>query len=385
MMKDPKIIIFNASYGYGHTQVSKALLSYFHMQEIKRVQIIDLLAEAHPVLDAISRFFYLKSTTYCPQLYGWSYYLSQNMQSDQLWAKWLNSLCIRKLKEIIALEKPDAVINTFPMLSVSELRKKAGLYIPTFTVLTDFVLHNRWIHPETDKYFVATHDMKNKMHINGIPNEQIKVTGIPVRPEFQKTLETNEIMRNYGLNPQKKYVLIVAGAYGIWSILEKMIKITLSLDDVHILIVCGRNIDMKRKLENVFADEPRMHIFEFVEQMQELMAISSCIITKAGGITLSEAITMYLPIVVYKPVPGQEKENAAYLADKKALFIANNLTELKKMVQKLLTLDRQTIRMKHSMKSLQKHIAAELIVSDVLSEIELQNNPELERQLSHES
>jgi processive 1,2-diacylglycerol beta-glucosyltransferase len=369
MTSDPKILVFYASYGEGHIQVSKALINSFKDSGIKHIKMIDLLAEAHPLLDALSRFFYLKSTSYWPQLYGWSYYRTFNMQHDQLIGKWLNSLCIPKLQAIIQREKPDAVINTFPMLSMSELRKKIGLFIPTFTVLTDYILHSRWLHPGTDKYFVATEDLKNTMIQKGIKSERISVSGIPIRKVFQQSFDVEAIVKKYHLDPQKKNVLIMANAYSGMSNLKKMIS-ALLLEDVQILFVCGSNKSLRAKLDTIFGDEAKVKIMGFVDQIQELMAISSCIITKAGGITLTEAIVLQLPILVFRPLPGQELENALYLAKKKLLFITNNINEMKSIVHQLISNNEQRSQMKQAMGAMQKKAASEFVVSEILNEID---------------
>jgi processive 1,2-diacylglycerol beta-glucosyltransferase len=369
MTSDLKILIFYASYGEGHIQVSKALINSFKDKGFKNIKMIDLLAEAHPVLDYLSRFFYLKSTSYWPQLYGWSYYRTYNMKHDQLIGKWLNSLCIPKLEAIIQREKPDAVINTFPMLSMSELRKKIGLFIPTFTVLTDYILHSRWLHPGTDKYFVATEDLKKTMIQKGIKGEQITVSGIPVRKVFQQTFDVQVIVKKYDLDPQKKNVLIMANAYSGMSNLKKMIS-ALLLEDVQILFVCGNNNGLRTKLETLFEYETNVKIMGFVDQIQELMAISSCIITKAGGITLTEAIVLRLPILVFRPLPGQELENALYLAEKKLLFITNKVIEIKNIVHQLISNHEQSSQLKQAMGAMHKEAASEFIVSEIITEID---------------
>jgi processive 1,2-diacylglycerol beta-glucosyltransferase len=346
------------------------LLAYFQERGIFNVQMIDLLAKAHPIMDAMSRFIYLKSTTYCPSLYGWSYYLTYNMQHDQKIMKFLNSLCHQKFVEIIDQEKPDAIVHTFPMMSVSELRKPIGVHIPTFTILTDYALHSRWIQSGIDKYFVATEDLANKMIRKGIRKEQIKVSGIPIRKIFQEVFDSEIILQRYGLKPTQKYILIMAGAYGVFWILKKMIVLLLAMEGVQIIIVCGRNIGLQTKLEAFLKQESKVTILGFVEQIQELMVISSCIITKAGGITLSEAIALQLPIIVFRPVPGQENENASYLAEKKLIFITHHLTELIKVVHEIITMSIQINRQKHAMNFRKKTVAAEIVVSEILLQIE---------------
>ena len=51
----------------------------------------------------------------------------------------------------------------------------------------------------------------------------------------------------------------------------------------------------------------------YVHNMEELMSVSDLIITKAGGLTVSEALTKQLPLVIFQSIPGQEEENAHFV------------------------------------------------------------------------
>ncbi|MGM1049414.1 MAG: glycosyltransferase [Bacillota bacterium] len=91
-------------------------------------------------------------------------------------------------------------------------------------------------------------------------------------------------------------------------------------------------------MEKQFQDHngaSRLHVYGFIEQIHELMALSDCLITKPGGVTLSEAIAAELPIFIYRPVPGQEKQNVLYLESKGAAIIANEANELTEQILKL--------------------------------------------------
>jgi processive 1,2-diacylglycerol beta-glucosyltransferase len=50
--------------------------------------------------------------------------------------------------------------------------------------------------------------------------------------------------------------------------------------------------------------------------------MADLLITKAGGITISEALATGIPMVIYKPTPGQEEVNANYLWRHRAAIIA---------------------------------------------------------------
>ena len=170
-----RILVLSAGYGEGHIQVSRVLQRCFHSRGIENVKIVDLIGEAHPVINTITRYMYLKSYYIAPFVYGWLYYGSRQMGPDTLFSRLMKSFGLKKLEEIIVTEKPHAVINTFPHPAMSAFLKKTGVNIPTFTVITDFTLHYRWIQPEIDKYYVASDDLKNEMVAAGIPPERIVV------------------------------------------------------------------------------------------------------------------------------------------------------------------------------------------------------------------
>jgi len=370
MDQNSKIIILYSSYGYGHYQVSKALQHCLIERGHHHVQMIDLYAVAHPTINAGVRFVYLKICSLIPQLYGWSYYLTQNMQHDRIWVKWLNHFGISNLKKIMLVEKPNAVIITFPIMAMPELRKQTGLNIPIFAVLTDHVIHNRWIHPEIDKYFVANEELKAAIINKGIPAERIVVSGIPLRMAFRQTYDKKQILQRYGLDPAKKIVLILAGAYGVLRNSKKICQELLQLENIEVIIVCGKNKSLIVSMEASFPHESRLHVLGFVEQMHELMAISSCMVTKAGGITLSEALALNLPIIVFRPLPGQEKDNALFLAKKGAVLIAYQTRKLGKDVQQVLNNSDRLIQMEQAIYELQKKNATETVVNDILHDID---------------
>ena len=59
----------------------------------------------------------------------------------------------------------------------------------------------------------------------------------------------------------------------------------------------------------------RIKILGYTNKVPELMAISSYVITKPGGLTVTECLASKLPIVIINPIPGQEEENATFLVE----------------------------------------------------------------------
>lgn len=371
-MNRPRILILAASYGSGHAQAAKALQQSFLAQGAADVEIMDLMRKAHPLLNTITTSLYLKSAAISKfglDYYGWSYYITRNAKPNLAWSRYLNSLGKKTLKEKLVRETPAAVINTFPFGAAPELCRPLG--IPCFTVVTDFALHSRWVHPCTDKYYVATADLKAQIAALGCPEQRIEVSGIPIRSFFGNALRSGPNSFSQQFDPARKIVLFAAGAY-LFKEVSDIVRSVQSAADCQIAVVCGKNRKLEQKLRNQWAGQAGIRIFGYVEAIHELMAIAACMITKAGGLTLAEAIALQLPLLIFRPFAGQEKENAVFLARKGAARISTNLAELSGQIVHFLANDRDAKETKRQMAALHRQAAAAFIAKDILRTIAAQ-------------
>ena len=103
-------------------------------------------------------------------------------------------------------------------------------------------------------------------------------------------------------------MLVVTGSFGIGPI-EEIVQ--LLCNDYEVLAVCARN---KRLFGRLKARAyPHTHVFGFVENIDELMTVSDVIITKPGGLTISESLCMDLIPLFIAAIPGQESMNVEVL------------------------------------------------------------------------
>ncbi|WLR43680.1 diglucosyl diacylglycerol synthase [Bacillus carboniphilus] len=369
MKKKPKILILTANYGNGHIQVANSLEKHCKNSGID-VIVSDLYGESHPLIADITRFLYLKSFSIGKQFYRLFYY-----GVDKIYNKRMMNLYFKmgnkKLHQIIQKEKPDIIINTFPMIVVPEYRRRTGVVIPTFNVMTDFCLHKIWIHENIDKYYVASSNVKERLMETGTLPSNIKVTGIPIRPQFEKERNIQSLHKKYNLDPNKKILLIMAGAHGVLKNVEDLCKTFSSYDHLQTVVVCGNNHYLKDSLTHIEQQsQERVKVLGYVESIDELFRISDCMITKPGGITLMEASALKVPLILFKPVPGQEKENALYFEEKGAAFIVNKIDEIYEAVDQLLTSPTLINTMKNNIHTLFNPNATETIINDILEESE---------------
>lgn len=366
--RHPRILILTAGFGDGHRQVSSALLHYFHAQQVNQVQIVDPMKEAHPVLNSFFSKVYQMST-FTSHLgfdyYGWSYYMTRDSNPSGPVIRYLNAIVKRKMLETIGRFRPDAIINTFPFGVISP--RECVHAAPTFTVVTDYALHSRWIHPDTYAYYVATNEIKDIMiqNYDGMA-EKVSVTGIPVRPQFYKA-SIDQPLRNIGQGRAKvKRILVMAGTFTVFQQLVELIHLLVDQDVCEITVVCGRKRQAYEKLTTLFTDHTQVNILGYVKNIHDLMAASSCIVTKAGGITLSEAVILKLPIFILSPYGGQERENARYFKNNGMAQIASNVRQLAEQLRHFLGTPVMSDQIRGKMAEFHKGSAGELIVKDIM-------------------
>jgi processive 1,2-diacylglycerol beta-glucosyltransferase len=364
----PKILVLTAGYGNGHLQASQALSEQFEKQGAKQVVTLDLMKEGHPLLNTITISLYNKSTQVARMgldYYGWSYYLTREAEYDALINRSLNILGRKKLFQYIQQIRPDAVVNTFPFGATPEVCRTLG--VSNFTVITDYALHSRWIHPEVDKYYVATEVLQQQLMSKGFTKNQIHVSGIPIRKQFDEMKSDKQsVLVN---NSKKKSILVMAGDYGISSYMEEMVLSLLAIGDNEITVICGRNEKVKHKLDALQSFHPNLNVLGYVSNIHEYMSNTTCIVTKAGGLTLTEAISMRIPIFIFKPYAGQERENAIFLSEQGVASISNHVDELAAQIKGLIDTPLLQSEIKSRMLSLKKTQAASVIAHDIMETI----------------
>ncbi|WNQ13684.1 glycosyltransferase [Paenibacillus aurantius] len=368
MKTTKKALILYASYGDGHLQVTRALTEALSAEGVE-VETADLFAEAHPFLNAAAKWFYIKSYAWFPSLYGWLYSSSKEMNHETPFSRALHSFGISRLQKILQNSRPDFVINTFPMLAMPVLRTR-GIVIPTYTVITDFTLHNRWIHRDIDRFYVASEELRHELVGRGLETEQVRVTGIPVKKAFRQPASVARLCRKYGLDPRRRILLVMAGSYGVMRDLKELCSEISDDFAIQTVMVCGNNQKLQESMERVFRDHPHVKVLGFVEEVHELMAISSCLVTKPGGITLTEALCCHLPTLLYRPVPGQERDNAEFMMAKGAALVADYADQLVRQLRFLLHNPSALDRMRRAAAKLRNPRSAEDIVSDMLQHIQ---------------
>lgn len=366
-----KVVILTAGYGEGHNQVSQALQECLERLEPLQVRVVDLFQETYPGLNAFVKFLYRNSRSSSfmgIDYYGWSYHLTNALPESSRLVQWIYSFGSGGLKKLLDRERPDLVIYTFPYAAAYPASTKERPR--TATVVTDFAVHKRWLYAKPDWFFVATPAVKETLMQHAVSENRIRVTGIPLRRRFAETKAFVE---------EKQSVLLMAGGCGTPRMIRRMIReLLLRLPDVRLDVVCGRDHMLKKRLAGEWKDESRVIVHGFTEEMPRLMREAGCIVTKAGGVTLSEAIHAKVPIFILNPSPGQEKENARYLKTAGAAVVASNVMELADEIERLFASPDRLRFIKERIAELRREAPADEVVRHLLTHTERRTTEEPE-------
>ena len=367
-MRRPTALILTARYGYGHLQVANTLA---HKLKQKGFDVIvsDLFGESYPVISNITQSLLIKTFSYGPSFYKLFYYGTDKLNNKGL-SQFSRYLGRKRLLELMDEHHPSFVISTFPLHSAPFLIKKSKFFIPTYTVITDYCLHPYWINPLIDHYFVAADLIKTTLLKQNIPENKITVSGIPIREEFELLIDKQTAYQKYQLSPFKKIITILAGALGVLKNVKLLCQFLLSNPDYQLIVICGNNDKLYEKLKPFTVQFPQtIRLTGYVESIHEIFAVTDCLITKPGGVTLSEASALQVPLILHQPVPGQETENARYFAQKGAALISNSALTTLEHVQ-LLTQNKKLARkMRKELKNIYTQYSSTVVTDHVIKHL----------------
>lgn len=329
-----KVLIFYASYGGGHLSAAKSIKQYIddNYKNVK-TKMVDCVEYINKGLNTLTTFAYKEMAKKAPWAWGEIYDHSQKGAMSHI-SSGANKFMSLKLNKLFEEFKPDLVISTHPFASqmTAYLKQKGKTNCKLASVMTDFASHDQWLvgSDYIDYIFVSHEGMKKDITAKGIPASKIHATGIPLSNRFLEHFNRKEIKSSFDLTYNKKTILFFGGGeFGLGK--EKTLKILKAfIDNIHdeyqIIAISGKNEKMQAKFEELVGENSNVQVYGYTNEVPELMSISDLVVTKPGGLTITEALASGLPIVVINPIPGQEVENAEFL-EKKGVAVWIRKTE----------------------------------------------------------
>ena len=358
------IVILSCNYGGGHHRVVEALGHELRQRSPGcRMEIYDFIETC------IGHWFnvtftslYFGSVRWAPWLYRCFYQATSAISPHSPVQRFINSLGRRRFAAILQAQRPDIVVCTYclPAGGVSELKREGRTDVPCVTVVTDHAVHSQWIHLGIDLYLVSSDQVRDGMVAHGLLPDRVLSSGIPVAPAFGTPLQPQPLRRQYGLDPGLPTILVMVGAHnlmrGALEVYRDMVELP---RPAQLLFVCGKDERLRQVIEQL-AQRTSMpvRVFGYVSEIPALMAMSDLMISKAGGVTTSEALAAELPMVLINPIPGQEEENATFLQAVGAAIVAPRPAALPSLIADLLDHPEHLARLREGARRVKRPDAA---------------------------
>ena len=363
-----RVLILTASYGSGHNAAARALAAAFERARAE-VHVVDHFRElVSPAFDRATRALYHALLRRAPLVWGCAYALGDRLGSESPLTFGASTVGVPKLAALLARLSPDAVVTTHatPALALSTLVGQ-GVHVPPHTtVVTDFVAHSQWIAPRVDRYCVAADEVRHEFMSRGIPGERVVVTGMPVRPEFGEPVSPVAARSVLGLHMHAPVVLAMAGAYGGFGRLPDVARALPRLErPLQAVLVAGHDARLETKLRRMTRGAA-IRVLGWVPDVRRLMAAADLLVTKAGGLTLAEAIAAELPVLAYGSLPGQERKNEHFAARVGIGLVARSRMELGRTLERALGEPELLEQIRGRMRRLRRPDATGRIVALVL-------------------
>lgn len=334
------VLIFSISAGGGHMHAASSLKSYIKLDDPKsKVEIIDTFNYINPILDKLIIGTYLRSLKISPASFGFLYRHTENTELLYSISSRLVNFISPRLLSLIYDFNPDVIISTHPFSNdmLSSLKVSGKISCPIISILTDYSPHKFWIHPHIDGYVVSSKEMKIEMIKRKVPASLVYDFGIPVSPKFLISYPKAETLKSIGLSPNKTTILIMGGSLGIGNILKVYDELLLINFDFQIIVITGNNEKLKSALteRSEFASK-KTFIIGYTDEVNKYMRCSDLLISKPGGLTVSEALICHTPLFLISPIPGQEEKNAEFLLKHKLAFQVNDDMSCSKKISYIL-------------------------------------------------
>ncbi|MRX73289.1 hypothetical protein GJU40_14165 [Bacillus lacus] len=310
----PKILFLPFLQFYsGHHSVCDSLAEF--MKQIHpgcSIEIVDIFSYRSRIAEeAVSRL-YLAGIASCPEIYSKLYKKAacaqKNIDQRRYFYEWFFLSAMKKLLEKTA---PDLIVcsHALPSYLCNVLKSRGELTVPVINAYTDYFINDLWGVRNIDLHLVPGTQNRAALLSRGIPSSSVIVTGIPVSPSFEKRITPKE--------NEKALILIAGGNLGMLNDYQ-LLHAMLSTDCVTFYILCGRNNNLYRKLKQL--GKPHIVPLSYISSRDEMNTLYSCadmVITKPGGVTISEVLSKQVPAYLLPPLPGQEEFNAAFLTEEK--------------------------------------------------------------------
>ncbi|MGO8992296.1 MAG: MGDG synthase family glycosyltransferase [Polyangiaceae bacterium] len=306
------VVVVYSPVGGGHKAAALALVEAARARGDSAL-LLDAFEHAPKLFGGAYLGAHLAGQNAAPGLYGSAYSAANHRGGalDPLRRGVDHVAFLPLLKRVCAL-KPRVVFAThhLPLVVLGRARRKGWLDAPLVGVVTDYTAHACWAESGVDAFAVPCPRARHELMLHGIEPPRIAVTGLPVRAAFERVRSLRAPAPGERLR-----VLVTSGGFGVGPI-ARVVESFAGIDGVELVVVCGRATKLVERVTRVAAEAGvRARVVGFERNMAARVGEAHVVVGKAGGLTISEAMTAGRPLAIVAAVPGNESLNEEFVVD----------------------------------------------------------------------
>ena len=328
-----KVLILSSNTGEGHNSAAAAVASKL----TERGHSCDIKDALTYISGGMSDFicgWHVRLYRKAPKLFDLGYKVVEKGQNTK-WGVGFAAFLNKGAKNLAADVREsgyDRVLSTHPFSAFmfTTAVKKYALTVKSGFIATDYTCSPPVERTCMDLYFIPHKEVAHDFLSKGIPEYKIVASGLPVRGEFYKRYNKTAAKRALGLPQDKHNLLLMCGSMGCGPLKQITQRLSVTMpDDAHLTVICGSNKKLKRELKTLRYPRGNVRVVGFTNRINYYMDSADMIITKAGGITCTEAMVKRLPMVLINAVGGCETYNRTFFISRGgAVETSGKITDL---------------------------------------------------------
>lgn len=351
-----KALILTCSTGGGHNACAEALRDAFpgSRDNCHIASALDFVSEN---LCAFLTWGHTTMYRYFPGLFRWGYRHAEThpeLLRESAFIYRLLTDGTGALSKFLAEGQYDTVICThiFAGLLLRRTLREYPMDIRTGFVSTDYTCSPGAANTEPDLCFLPAASLIPEFTRCGFPEEALRVSGMPVQEAFYSIPDKNAAKTKLGISPEDTHLLIMCGSMGCGP-LKKLAKYLIQNTGpgCRITVVCGTNKGLHRALEKRYRSDTRINILGYVSDIPKWMDSADLLLSKPGGLSVSEAAAKGLPMVLMDTVGGCEAYNLRYFTLLGGAVTAEMPSELAQLCVQLLAQPQRRQHMEAALRS----------------------------------
>ncbi|HEX3617548.1 MAG TPA: NAD-dependent epimerase/dehydratase family protein [Solirubrobacteraceae bacterium] len=335
-----KVLIISADIGAGHDLPARSIAREFKQADPDAfVAVVNGLPAMGPLATAVLR----ENSAFMFRWVPWLFDLQYRLFMDFPPTRWLASKLLtgagrRGLGRLIRAHDPDLIVSTYPGTTqvLGEMRHTGRLKIPVYSSITDIAGLRYWAHPGIDLHMVSHPESIEEVEQIAGPGS-VRWSRPPTAESVLMPRPRADARKSLGLPEDRPLITVSGGGWGVGDVAGAVDAALVVADDAEVLCLCGRNEQLRERVSDRFAADPRVRVLGFTNRMGEILAASNVLIHSSVGLTVLEAIVRGCPVISYGFGYGHVRVSNQALERFKLAQVATSADELGPAIERALT------------------------------------------------